>query len=188
MARLMNKKGFTLIELVFAMAGFSIMLVVAVSGFLNAVAIYNQANVSRDNQQQVRGAMEQMSVDIRSAKGSAIKLGTDNTWLCLTDTSRGDIVYYGTGLGSADGVLRVRRLADTENCTDHLSGAVENSNDTVVLSNALEFKVTQLVQSESIQSVRVLLSRRLGSEASARARQFSNAFSLQSTYLHRGGL
>ncbi len=101
-----HPQGFTLIELLFAMTAFSIMLVVAVSGFLNAMWIYNQATISRDNQQQVRSIVDAMGRNIRTATyanvpfiGAPVSGGlppvvNGYSSLCLEGSVDGTIYYY----------------------------------------------------------------------------------------------
>jgi prepilin-type N-terminal cleavage/methylation domain-containing protein len=181
-----DRKGFTLIELIFAMAGFSIMLIVAVSGFLNAVAIYNQANVSRDNQQQVRRAMEQLAGDIRVAKVATTSSAGSGTWLCLEGLPSGNTAYYRLN-GSSE--LKQQDLAPGVDCVAFAEAPSAAAGDSPVLSNVNVFEPIKLQQSEAdAGSVRVLIGVQRGSESSPRARQFSNAYELQSTYFLRGGL
>ncbi len=185
-----KERGFTLIELIFAMAGFSVMLIVAVSGFLNAVAIYNQANVSRDNQQQVRRTMEQIGADIRSAKKSAVKSDTNQAVLCLEGGTAGGVVYYKDAAQSVTSNLRTRKVSGSDmlqGCIVYLQTFTVQSGDSVILTSVKSFELNQYLQGEvESQSIRVLIEKSVGTEATPRARQFSNAFKLQSTYFLRG--
>lgn len=185
-----KERGFTLIELIFAMAGFSVMLIVAVSGFLNAVAIYNQANVSRDNQQQVRRTMEQIGAHIRSAKQSTVKPDNNQAVLGIKDGPAGGVVYYKNAAQSVTSNLRTRKVSGSDmlqGCIVYLQTFTVQSGDSVILTSVKSFELNQYLQGEvESQSIRVLIEKSVGTEATPRARQFSNAFKLQSTYFLRG--
>jgi prepilin-type N-terminal cleavage/methylation domain-containing protein len=87
-----SEKGFTLVELVVAMAIFGFMLIIVVLGFINVVRIHNQAvatNIAEDN---VRVGMDELVRAVRTSNG--VLPSAANT-LCLTNTtSGGEIIYY----------------------------------------------------------------------------------------------
>lgn len=183
MSRQRKPAGFTLIELLFAMTAFIIMLVVAVSGLLNAMLIYSQASVSRNNQQEVRTIVEQIGRDIRSA--TQVSTPTANK-LCL-ETATGNRAYY------LDGTTLKKE--DVSSCVPFLVTAISG---TPVSLTPPELKVTQwsstlLVQPpvlgiQTVKSVQITLKVRRGSNTpqnSVRERQFSNEFSLTSSFLLR---
>ncbi len=185
--------GFTLIELVFAMAGFTMMLVIAVSGFLNATWIYNQANVSRDNQQQVRRVMEQIGAEIRTA--SVVSADSTDGVLCIGGSS-------GNKLYKIDGSSPNKRLmlyqlqpknALPVNCADESTYALSASGNSLMPNQTLEdFKPELFVQNPGsqaygpTQTVRVAITVSRGDTTSARSRQFSNTYGLRGMYLVRG--
>jgi len=102
-----TEAGFTLVELLVAMAIFSFMLLIVVSGFINIVHIHNQAvaaNIAQDN---ARTAMDELVRGVRTSNGV---LPSAAGTLCLTNTSNGQqILYYVAG-----GILN---RADSPRCT-----------------------------------------------------------------------
>ncbi len=203
-------RGFTLIELMFAMTAFCIMLVVAVSGFLNAMWIYSQASVSRDNQQQVRTIVDQIGRNVRAAS-RAYK--TSDGSLCLQGTPEGNIRYYqdsnahllsiqvvdcGVGWDSTTQLTNSASLTYPAGASakDLMSGgaSVTVSIFRVDLYGQAAVAVPPPKPSPSpvSQSVRVELGVMRGVKAdvvaNARTRQFSNEFIMHSLYTVRGTL
>lgn len=189
-----QRRGFTLIELMFAMASFSIMLVVAVSGFLNAMWIYNQASVSRDNQQQVRTIVDQIGRNVRSASRAYIY---DST-LCLIGTPEGNLRYYQDG-----GHIRKTRVVSCDSSsidygsytyTDLMSGGnqVKVSDLTVRVLQQGEITTPSggsLPKAQSVEiTIGIIRGTGAGLAASVRERQFSNEFKLKSVFAIRDTL
>ncbi len=187
-----HPKGFTLIELMFAMAAFSVMLVIAVSGLLNAMTIYNQANVSRDNQQQVRAIVEGLTRNIRAA--SVARVLSDGS-LCLEGTPDGDVRYYQALVagGPAKHLMRTN-ITNATRCS--VLTPADLSYDTTTTKDLMSggkstdvsvFWPRQLQQVDgagnpAAPSVRITLGIERGAgAASVRQRQFSNQFKLTST-------
>lgn len=187
-------QGFTLIELLFAMTAFSIMLVVAVSGLLNAMAIYNQANVSRDNQQQVRSIVEQVGRDIRAAsKATVLSDGS----LCLEGTTSGNIRYYQAVVGTGP-AKHLKRVGLGGDCTafanpfvpslPYIAGSEKDlmSGGSATTVSVFEAKVLQQNPTDpKAESVRITFGmvRGAGAPASVRERQFSNEYKLTSAFM-----
>lgn len=220
-------QGFTLIELLFAMTAFSIMLVVAVSGFLNAMWIYNQATISRENQQQVRNIVDSMGRNIRTATyanvpfNGAITVG--NPWLppvdsgysslCLEGSIDGTVYYYKKNNHLFFRKVQSCRLSDGSrylNAEDPASPGIPLSSEKDLISGGAAvklwspnsvvvgqpntgFRIWQFDQPISppatlpVQSIRLELGLRRGSDSpvTARDRQFSNDFSINSTFYLR---
>lgn len=179
-------KGFTLIELMFAMTAFTIMLVVAISGLLNAMYIYSQANVSRSNQQETRSIVDEVGRDIRSAS-VAVVYGTPSN-LCL-ETPGGNVLYY---VDTTVNSLRKKDIIDCDTTPPaDLSGG---NNDALTIP---ELKVEKWVAEKVEQkdgagnvtatSIRVTLGvyRGVQTPTNRRDLEFSNRFELTSTYLLR---
>ncbi len=182
MRRRHQPAGFTLIELLFAMTAFSIMFVVAVSGLLNAMLIYSQANVSRNNQQEARTIVEQIGRDIRSATKVEVSAADK---LCV-ETPSGNKYYY------LDGTVLTK--VDASNCTPYVPaiGAIP------VALTPPDLKVSQwtarvltqpaVLGIQTVKTTQITLKVRRGSDTpqnSVRQRQFSNEFSLTSSFLLR---
>lgn len=204
--RARNPQGFTLIELLFAMTAFSIMLVVAVSGFLNAMWIYNQATVSRDNQQQARFIIDAIGRNVRTASFVSTRtLGT----LCLEGTTEGNIYYYTKDIDPSAAVTKNHLFVkQVQSCVfgeaTYLKDVVLpveekdliTGGDSVRLQSsflgtgfyavAYEQPVTP-PSTTSVQSVRVSVGLVRGETNSPRQRQFNNSFELSSTFLVRNG-
>lgn len=75
--------GYTIIELLFAVANFTFILMIAISAFIVVMRVYNKAAFARQTQQAARSVIEQMSGDVRLA--SVINVDTDPTHpsMCL---------------------------------------------------------------------------------------------------------
>ena len=174
--------GFTLIELLFAMTAFIIMLVVAVSGLLNAMLIYSQASVSRDNQQEVRAIVEQIGRDIRSA--TQVSTPTADR-LCI-ETATGNWLYY------LDGTTLKKDNAGS--CVPYNPAVSPNpASLTPPGLKVAQWAPVVLTQPpvlgiQVVKSVQITLKAARGSDTpqnSVRERQFSNEFSLTSSFLLR---
>lgn len=182
-------QGFTLIELLFAMTAFSIMLVVAVSGLINAMAIYNQANVSRDNQQQVRSIVEQIGRDIRSASKAVVF--ADGT-LCLEGTTDGGVRYYQGDPSSPNHLMRIK-ITNLDQCEvrDVNSFTYDLSSKKDLMSGGSVTKVSvfqaAIIQQSStdpkVESVTITFGMVRGTGSSVRERQFGNQYKLTSAFM-----
>jgi prepilin-type N-terminal cleavage/methylation domain-containing protein len=88
--------GFTLVELLIAMAIFSLMLLVIVSGFLQVVRIQQAAVASRNTQHNARFALEEMVREARTASEVTVITGPPGPAplhaVCLR--SEGGLVRY----------------------------------------------------------------------------------------------
>lgn len=130
--------GFTLVELVVAMAVFSMMLVIIVSGMINIVRMHNQALASNLAQDNARGAMDELVRGIRNSSG-VDWANTDNggvngtTRLCLKSANSPGTEYW---VKSAAGILTLYRYDG--GCSTGAGGVVVT--DPVV--NVQDFKVT----------------------------------------------
>ncbi len=96
------KAGFTLIELVMAMAVFSFLLLLVSSGFIQVVRIHQAGIASRSTQQNARLVLDALAKDIRvSALASSATVTSQYDRLCLAkgsqtlqyavDTTTGDL-------------------------------------------------------------------------------------------------
>lgn len=93
-----GQRGFTLIELILAMAVFSMMLLIIVSGFINVVHLHNRAIALNQTQDNARAAMDQIVQAVRNSsngstpniQGSA-PLGAS---LCVSSVSGPDTVFF----------------------------------------------------------------------------------------------
>lgn len=79
---LRNRTGFTLVELIVAMAFFSFMLTIISFGVVQVMRIYQSGVASRRTQQHARVALEEISRDVRSASNVPAGLVSNNR-LCL---------------------------------------------------------------------------------------------------------
>jgi prepilin-type N-terminal cleavage/methylation domain-containing protein len=88
--------GFTLVELLMAMAVFSFMLLIIVVGFINVVGLHNQALAANAAQDSARSAMDTVVQGIRdsSAVLSPTTQGAPSTTLCLATASGADEGFY----------------------------------------------------------------------------------------------
>jgi prepilin-type N-terminal cleavage/methylation domain-containing protein len=90
-----DSSGLTLIEVILAMAVFSLMLLVVVGGFINVVRLQQSGQASRDTQQNGRFAIEEVMRDSRSASSAVVSPdngGGNPDTLCLL-TNSGIIRY-----------------------------------------------------------------------------------------------
>jgi prepilin-type N-terminal cleavage/methylation domain-containing protein len=77
-----DQKGFTLVEMIMAMAIFSFMLLIILIGFLNIVHLHQAGISARDAQQNARFATEDMVRTMRESSAAQINGAQD--LLCLT--------------------------------------------------------------------------------------------------------
>lgn len=130
--------GFTLVELVVAMAVFSMMMVIIVSGMINIVRMHNQAMASNLSQDNARAAVDDLVRGIRDSAG-VDWTNTDNaglngtTRLCLRAANSTGTEYWVQLTG---GVLALYR--HDNGCTTTAGGIAVT--DPVV--NVQDFKVT----------------------------------------------
>lgn len=96
-----DQSGFTLIELMLAMAVFSFMLLIIISGFINIVHMHNQAVASNQAQDSARTAMDELVLSVRDSAGVSVVNGA----LCLGSSAGQPKHYYveGGALKRADG-------------------------------------------------------------------------------------
>lgn len=85
-----TKKGFTLVEVIIAGAIFSFLLIVAIGALVNALTIYAGANISRDNQQNLRNITE----EIGRRASFATDMAVDSGKLCIRGSSGEASLYY----------------------------------------------------------------------------------------------
>lgn len=134
---LRRSHGFTLVELVIAMAVFSMMLVIIVTGMINIVRMHNEALASNLAQDNARGAIDELVRSIRNSSG-VDWANTDNsgvngtTRLCLKAANSPGTEYW---VQSAAGVLTLFR--HDGGCT--IGGGVALTDPVV---NVQDFKVT----------------------------------------------
>jgi prepilin-type N-terminal cleavage/methylation domain-containing protein len=103
-----DERGFTMIELLVAMAVFSFMLLIITVGFINIVRLHNQAIASNIAQDNARTAMDEL---VRAVRDSSDVLtpaaGVPANRLCLASASGPQQLYY----------LNANRLYRADNCT-----------------------------------------------------------------------
>jgi prepilin-type N-terminal cleavage/methylation domain-containing protein len=98
MGGLRKSDGFTMIELLVAMAVFSFMLVIIVVGFINIVKMHNQALASNMSQDNARTAMDELVRSVRDSTGVVTPApGVPSSTLCLANASGPQNTYYVTG-------------------------------------------------------------------------------------------
>ena len=98
-ARPESRAGFTLVELVVAMAVFSMMLLIIVSGILNIVRMHNQAIASNLAQDNGRAIMDELVTSIRNSAGvdwtkSTLSDVNGDTRLCVMAATGPGSEYY----------------------------------------------------------------------------------------------
>lgn len=91
----LSAKGYTIIELLFAVVNFTFVLMIAVSAFIVVMRIYNKAAFARQTQQATRSVVEQMTNDIRLASVVSVTSSPTES-ICLTTKSptEGSVRYY----------------------------------------------------------------------------------------------
>lgn len=118
-----GSRGFTLVELLLAMALFSFMLAILSLGFLQIGKIYQSGVASRSTQQTARAVMEDVAREVRGATAILVPVdsSTDNE-LCLQANSQ---------------VIRYQRGSD-----DSLTKAIYNGDCTGTIPNgAVKFNL-----------------------------------------------
>jgi prepilin-type N-terminal cleavage/methylation domain-containing protein len=92
-----KQDGFTLVELVIAMAVFSFMLLIITAGFMNIVRMHNMAIASNYAQDNARTAMDELVRAVRDSTTMAVTNdagGTGLDELCVSDATGSKKVYY----------------------------------------------------------------------------------------------
>lgn len=97
--------GFSLVELLLAMAVFSFMLLIITAGFINVVRIQQSGVASRSTQQSARLVLDSLMKDVRAASVARVRETGQNDALCL-DTG-GQTLEYAV---DSNGDLRVASI------------------------------------------------------------------------------
>src|SRR5258705_7656478 len=92
--REMSEQGFTLVELLMAMAVFSFMLLIVVVGFMNIVHLHNQAIASNMAQDNARTVMDEMVRAVRDSQGVITTTPGPFGTVCLGSPTAGQERYY----------------------------------------------------------------------------------------------
>jgi prepilin-type N-terminal cleavage/methylation domain-containing protein len=94
-----SKAGFTLVEVVVAMAVFGFMLLIVVEGYINIARIHDQALASNQVQDSARTAMDAMVQSVRNSTGAVTPVfgGGASTSLCLSSSSTSDQDFFVSG-------------------------------------------------------------------------------------------
>lgn len=170
--------GFTLIELIFAMATFTTMLLIAVAGFVNILYIYNQAGASRDNQAQARNIMEQVGRDVRF--GTAVKTSADGKTICIAGSPEGFVSYSLNGGGQL-----LRASWGGTDCVPSGASKVLNTDATKVTD--FYTKATPATTSTAVVTIRLVRSGQPTTFANLNSRQFSADYVLTTEFAAIGG-
>lgn len=116
-----GESGYTLVELVIAMAVFSFMLLIMVVGFINVVHIHNQAVASNVVQDNARVAMDTMIQGVRNSAGVVgIPTPGPNGDLCLKTNTGQQYVYYVAPVGGTKALFRARNCV-TRNSPEQIT-------------------------------------------------------------------
>jgi prepilin-type N-terminal cleavage/methylation domain-containing protein len=94
----LSQHGFTLVELLIAMAVFSFMMMIVTAGFIQVVRIHQSGIASRATQQNARLVLDTITKQIREAGTATVGTGrtAQLTQLCLTKGSQ-NLEYYVDG-------------------------------------------------------------------------------------------
>jgi prepilin-type N-terminal cleavage/methylation domain-containing protein len=129
---LIQPEGFTLIELVLAMAIFGFMLLLIVAGFINVVRLHNEALASNSAQDSARTATDAIVQAVRGSSGvvSPTVQGVPSTSLCLASASGADVGFY----------VASQILYETTNCSPPYttSTPLTSSNEEAYFNATLE--------------------------------------------------
>lgn len=96
----LNSKGFTLVELVLAMAVFSFMLLIISAGFLNVVRLQQSGTSYRNTSQGTRFGMEEIVRNTRDASAIIYPLSGTDSRLCIV--VNGSVRQYWVVLSGQD--------------------------------------------------------------------------------------
>ena len=102
-----RERGFTMIELLIAMALFSFFLLIVVAGFLNVVRAHNQAIATNAAQDNARVAMDALVQAVRDSAGVITPApNTTSTTLCLADSSGVNREYWVQAVSGVQTLMR----------------------------------------------------------------------------------
>ncbi len=126
----MTQRGYTLVELLIAMAVFSAVLLITSVGILAVLKVQQNGLASRNTQQNGRFALEDMVRTIRTASAVVADQSVQPNTLCLTLPSM-RVKYY---VDSATNVLRKAEIDTTDPaaCSQTPTGVAITSSDVVV--------------------------------------------------------
>jgi prepilin-type N-terminal cleavage/methylation domain-containing protein len=85
---LQRQDGFTMVELLVAMAIFSFMLLIVSAGFLQVVRIQQSGIASRTTQQNARLVLDSLTKDVRVSAAAGVGNPGALNWLCLNRGSQ----------------------------------------------------------------------------------------------------
>jgi prepilin-type N-terminal cleavage/methylation domain-containing protein len=116
-----SEKGFTLIELMVAMAVFSFMLIIVVSGFISVVRMRNEALAADAAQDNARVAMDTLVAAVRDSSGVITPTaGLTGSDLCLDETGSTQRRFW------VKTVSGVKVLYQNQDCSSSNGNAVTN--------------------------------------------------------------
>jgi prepilin-type N-terminal cleavage/methylation domain-containing protein len=129
-----HEAGFTLIELILAMAVFAFMLLLIVVGFLNVVRLHDEVVAANQAQDSARSAMDTIVQAVRDSSAVVQPTTQGAPWptLCVASSSGPDVAFY------VDSTTNI--LYEANNCSAPYVNAVPltSSNEQAYFQSKLE--------------------------------------------------
>jgi prepilin-type N-terminal cleavage/methylation domain-containing protein len=131
-----NQRGFTLVELLIAMAVFSFMMMIVTAGFVQVVRIHQSGIASRATQQNARLILDAVSKQIRQSGTAIVTAGGTSQLTQLWLTNGSQLEYYVDPSGDLWAGTNVGSCGPPSD-PDHLPGWSKLNDPTVAVTQFL---------------------------------------------------
>lgn len=133
----LKSKGYTIIELLFAVANFAFIIMIAISAFVAVMKVYNKSNTARHTQQVARSITEQIQRDL---KYGSLAMSVNAPWSAYNDLcirASGSMVHYRVTSKLAPGANghRYMERAELPNPSDTVTCPLDDDGATYVKLN-----------------------------------------------------
>ena len=159
-AIMQSESGFTLVEVLMAMAVFSFMLTIILVGFLSVVRTHESGVVQRSTQQNARLALDQVEKIIHSSAEATTSTANGYPVLCLKQAGQTQVLEIqpqGSGKSSRN-TLTLGTIPSSDSCHSAASFSYQALTDATVTVPANGFVVNPIAaEGSSLGAVTVTL-------------------------------
>jgi len=121
--RQINRKGFSLMEMIIAIFVFSLIMVAVVGTFVSVVSVRNKVKAVQQDIENARFSMEQMSKTLRTSSVLSFSPATNPTNIKIFDYSQGVCIEYQYSGVKLQSRIGTKTSADGESPTCTFSGS-----------------------------------------------------------------